>query len=78
MSTAQPMPRGTDRRPDPGSHGWPHAHLVLLGMHAGGFVAYNLVLAILREPSPWRYVAWGVGLTAHAVAVRRLTRRQRP
>ena len=68
-----PSRAGMPRHPE---HRRTHAHLLLLGTHLGVYLAYNGVLAALRELSPLRYLFWGVGLVLHALAVRWLTRDQ--
>ena len=45
------------------------AQLELLGLHAAVYVVYNVTLfLIFGEPSPYRYLWWGLGLILHALA----------
>ena len=45
------------------------AQLELLGLHAVVYVIYNVTLfLVISEPSPYRYLWWGLGLVAHALA----------
>jgi 2TM domain len=45
------------------------AQLELLGLHAAVYLVYNVTLfLVFGEPSPYRYLWWGLGLIFHALA----------
>ncbi len=45
------------------------SQLELLGLHAAVYVIYNVTLfLVFGEPSPYRYLWWGLGLVAHTLA----------
>jgi hypothetical protein len=45
------------------------AQLELLGLHVAVYLVYNVTLfLVFGEPSPYRYLWWGLGLIFHALA----------
>ena len=45
------------------------SQLELLGLHAAVYVVYNVTLfLVFGDPSPYRYLWWGLGLVGHTLA----------